>query len=92
MKEASTRANLIYPHLVAAGWNCDKRAGLHPALGDRALSGLWRSGTVLRPERLKSISEGCSPSYCRPMTVLRPERLKSPREGCSPSLYANLFT
>ncbi len=62
MSAADTRANLIDPQLVAAGWDCAERAGLHPALGDRALSGLWQSVTVLRPERLKSLREGCSPS------------------------------
>ncbi len=63
MNEADTRANLIDPQLVAAGWDCAERAGLHPALEDGAISGLWQSVTVLRPERLKSPREGCSPSH-----------------------------
>jgi hypothetical protein len=67
-----------------------KRAGLHAAQGDRALSGLWRSVTVLRPERLKSLSGGQRPSH-KVRHSKRPERPKSPREGCSPSLKSNPF-
>jgi hypothetical protein len=62
----------------------DLRAGLHPALGDCALSGLFGSETLWRPERLTSPSEGCSPLRCGSRTRWRPERLTSLSEGCIP--------
>ncbi len=96
------------PSLYMQLTESNQRAGLHPALGDRALSGLMdgfrndigrcpmlkdlalsglsRLQPQLRPERLKSPREGCSPSRIGQFRQLRPERLKSPREGCSPSL------
>ena len=57
MSAADTRANLIDPQLVAAGWDCAERAGLHPALGDRALSGLLAVPIALKGRDMSAMGE-----------------------------------